>query len=246
VVFLAAGATVLAKKAGMGASTEAFLGVAAFLVIIPLIGYATWMLLRISLAFPASVVEQTGAWAAARRSFALSQGTKGRIFLLFLLVAALGWLLSMGITIPLTILLALIPGISNPQNSRALGVAMLLIIYAASFAVQSLVKPVYGIALVLFYYDQRIRKEGFDIEWMMLQAGMVAEAKPVPEAAPWLPALSDKAHSGEPSSIQPEQQVRHEGYDIERMMDAAGLNAPQTTPSGEGSAPPAEAVEGQA
>jgi hypothetical protein len=33
-------------------------------------------------------------------------------------------------------------------------------------------RPVYGIALVLFYYDQRIRKEGYDIEWMMEQAGL--------------------------------------------------------------------------
>jgi hypothetical protein len=28
------------------------------------------------------------------------------------------------------------------------------------------------IASVLFYYDQRIRKEGFDIEWMMQRAGL--------------------------------------------------------------------------
>jgi hypothetical protein len=31
---------------------------------------------------------------------------------------------------------------------------------------------------VLFYYDQRIRKEGFDIEWMMQQAGLT-EPHPV-------------------------------------------------------------------
>jgi hypothetical protein len=30
----------------------------------------------------------------------------------------------------------------------------------------------------LFYFDQRIRKEGFDIEWMMLQAGMLQAATP--------------------------------------------------------------------
>jgi hypothetical protein len=38
---------------------------------------------------------------------------------------------------------------------------------------------------VLFYYDQRIRKEGFDIEWMMEQAGLakVAPAARAPESA---------------------------------------------------------------
>jgi len=43
-----------------------------------------------------------------------------------------------------------------------------------------------------------------------------------------------------------DQRIRHEGYDIERMMDSAGLNAPATPPSGEAQSAPAGAVEGQA
>jgi len=43
-----------------------------------------------------------------------------------------------------------------------------------------------------------------------------------------------------------DQRIRKEGYDIERMMDAAGLNAPATLPSTEGPAPPAEPEEAQA
>jgi hypothetical protein len=43
-----------------------------------------------------------------------------------------------------------------------------------------------------------------------------------------------------------DQRIRHEGYDIERMMDAAGLNAPPTPPSGEAPPAPAEPVEDQA
>jgi hypothetical protein len=47
------------------------------------------------------------------------------------------------------------------------------ILYAVvSIGAQIVLQPVSWIALVLFYYDQRIRKEGFDIEWMMEQAGM--------------------------------------------------------------------------
>ncbi len=201
-LLLGAGAAALAKMAGMGdLAGGALFGLTAFLAFAGLAGYVVWMLLRISLAFPACVVEQMGAWRAVKRSFSLSNGTKGRIFLLYLLVAALGWLLSMGVTIPLTILIALIPGMNNPQHAQAAGVAMLLILYGAGFAVQSLIKPVYGIALVLFYYDQRIRIEGFDIEWMMQQAGMVPESKPqqpaAPEAAPWLPAVPRKAQAVE-------------------------------------------------
>ena len=39
-----------------------------------------------------------------------------------------------------------------------------------SFALYSVIGPVYGIAITLFYYDERIRKEGFDIELMMERA----------------------------------------------------------------------------
>ncbi len=42
-----------------------------------------------------------------------------------------------------------------------------------------------------------------------------------------------------------DQRIRHEGYDIERMMDAAGLNAPATSTSEGAPAAPAEATEGQ-
>jgi hypothetical protein len=36
--------------------------------------------------------------------------------------------------------------------------------------------PLFPIAITLIYYDQRIRLEGFDIEWMMDLAGMSAPA----------------------------------------------------------------------
>lgn len=42
-----------------------------------------------------------------------------------------------------------------------------------------------------------------------------------------------------------DQRIRLEGYDIERMMEAAGLNAPATLPSQEAPAPSTVAVEDQ-
>jgi hypothetical protein len=41
-------------------------------------------------------------------------------------------------------------------------------------AVATLLGPIFPIALTLFYYDQRIRREGYDIERMMDVAGMSA------------------------------------------------------------------------
>jgi hypothetical protein len=40
-----------------------------------------------------------------------------------------------------------------------------------SFLERSFVMPIYAIALLLFYNDQRTRQEGYDIELLMVQAG---------------------------------------------------------------------------
>jgi hypothetical protein len=53
------------------------------------------------------------------------------------------------------------------------------------FFTNSFIGPMYATGLTLFYYDQRIRKEGFDIEWMMQAAGMTVPALAAePAAAP--------------------------------------------------------------
>jgi len=201
-VAIAAGVGILAQKAGMGGSTnDALFGLAVVVAVVALLGYFFWMLLRLSLVFPACVIERIGAWAAVKRSSSLSKGTKGRIFLLYLLAAALTSLLSMGITIPLAIIAALIPAFSGAQHAQAAGIAMVFIIYGGSFAVQALTRPVYGIALTLFYYDQRIRQEGFDIEWLMQRAGMVAQPPPEPQAEPWLAAIPLRPQQTQPEPL---------------------------------------------
>jgi len=172
------GLIAMANKAGFDAA-RVFVSVVMSLVLIGLAGSALWMLLRLSLVFPASVVEQLGAWTSVKRSSALSKGTRGSIFLLFVLGSALGWLLALGFLVPVGILLALVPGANNPQHEQTMGTILVFAWYGLWFGVQALTKPVYGIALTLFYFNQRIRKEGFDIEWMMLQAGMM----PSPEMA---------------------------------------------------------------
>jgi hypothetical protein len=171
---LLAGSAVLARKAGMGAAGSTMVGLLTFLVFAALGGFALWMLLELSLAFPACVVEQIRPWPAIKRSFSLTKGTMGRIFLLYLLGGILNWLISISVTIPMTIVMALLPGANNPQHAQTAAMILLFVVYGSAFAVQSLTKPVYGIALILFYYDQRIRQEGFDIEWMMQRAGLVS------------------------------------------------------------------------
>ena len=156
------------------------------LLLIAIIGVVVvWVLLRLCLAFPASVIEQTTAWNGLKRASFLSNGTRGRIFVLYLLGLFLNQILAWAVTIPAVIVIALLPGLQGQAHAQTLGIIMMFVAYGAGFAVRALTKPIYGIALTLFYFDQRIRKEGFDIEWMMQRAGMV------PAVAPSEPTSAD-------------------------------------------------------
>ncbi|HKD61450.1 MAG TPA: hypothetical protein VKB47_13395 [Terracidiphilus sp.] len=176
------GMTMSRLISGPAGADSPLLGGLAFLLILALAVFAGWMLLRLCLAFPACVVEQTTAWKALKRGVLLSRGTKGRIFVLYLLGIVLNQVLVMGVTIPAIIVLALVPGLQGPAHAQTAGMVMLFVTWGAYFAVRALTKPIYGIAITLFYFDQRIRKEGFDIEWMMQQAGWLTV--PTPAAAP--------------------------------------------------------------
>lgn len=162
----------MARIGGAEDTVAAFAGFGIVALALVLFGIAFWLLLRLSLAFPAAVVEEMGPWRAIKRANALSLGTRGRIFLLFLLGAALGWILSLGAFVPMAIIIALIPASNAPQNSELVSRILAFSWYGFSFAVQAVIRPIYGIALTLFYFDQRMRTEGFDIEWQMRQAGL--------------------------------------------------------------------------
>ncbi len=178
----------LAKQSGGTGAGVVFS--ALLLLVLAVLGiYALWMLLRLCLAFPACVVEGLGAWAALKRSVFLSKDTRGRILVLYLLGAVLGWMLSMLLTVPVLIVVSLIPGMTSPQHTQTMGMIILFTFYGSSFAVQALTKPVYAIAMLVFYYDQRIRKEAFDIEWMMRQAGMVDPPAPEIKPEPSMPVV---------------------------------------------------------
>ena len=120
--------------------------------------YGVIAYLRNSLAVSASVFEGLGVRSAMRRSKGLSAGRKGSIFLLMVLLYVLN-LVATGLQMPFALLL-----MSSEGGRRFLGQGMSL---ALGFVSSSLIGPVGAIALCLFYIDQRVRKEGFDIEALM-------------------------------------------------------------------------------
>jgi MFS family permease len=180
-IAILAGLAALAK--GGSAAPLAFL---IFLVFAATVVVVVERAICYSLAFPVCVAEDRSAWKSLRRAAELSKGARWRIFVMFLLILALTMVASIVVAIPFLIVVTVVTAVGHgTQYASAFLIIAGVIRFLADFALQILITPVSVMALVVFYYDQRIRKEGFDIERMMQAAGLTkfeipAEVAPVP------------------------------------------------------------------
>jgi len=202
----------VAFQAGSGDPyAVALIGIAsigALLLSIPAVVYAIWMAIRYSLAIPASVVEDLEARPAIRRSIALTEGSRGRIFLLGLLIAVI----QIGLVV-VTQIVFIVMAFNELKHHGQLPVWVQIVQQFVAFLTNTFIGPMYATGFTLFYYDQRIRKEGFDIEWMMQAAGMTVPAPPAALDAP-----------------QPEQAAQAEQFALAANADADGLPEPTAPP----------------
>jgi hypothetical protein len=182
-----------AQQASMSNPQTGLIVVVAFLVfillLVPVGVYTTLMGLRYSLAVPASVVEDMKARTAIRRSIDLAKGSWGRIFLLVLLIGAIK-----SVLVVITQSFVFIAAFKHPGQLPGPGIQALS--QVIGFFTNTFLGPIYAMGVTLFYYDQRVRKEGYDIEWMMQAAGLtppersteppaVVAAEPIADE-PWL------------------------------------------------------------
>ena len=142
------------------------IGLGLILFIIP----GIIMMRRYSLAIPATVLERLKTKDALKRSKFLSEGAGGRVLLVYFLLFALMW----GISVGFAWLLGMAIG---PQALRT-NIAARIVQQFAGVVIGAAVGPVMTIAFALLYYDQRVRKEAFDLEHMMsaLQVSPTASA----------------------------------------------------------------------
>lgn len=160
-------------RAENGTVIDVGTGILAILVVLAVLVYIIWRVLEYSMAMAVCIVEDKSAFASLSRSAKLSAGTRGRIFVMGLLVWAISIVLSMLTYIPMLIVVGATGAISgNAQYAAVIAVIAEVLQVIFNFALQTLVIPVYMTALVLFYYDQRVRTEGYDIELLMQQAGL--------------------------------------------------------------------------
>ena len=116
-----------------------------------------------SLAVPVKVLEDKGVTDAMSRSSDLTKGDRGRIFVIWLLFIVL----SVGISLLIQWPVELAAGATSRAAMARAGAGWQVASLAAAFISQCLVGPLATIAFSLVYYDERVRKEAFDLQLMM-------------------------------------------------------------------------------
>jgi hypothetical protein len=141
----------------------------AFAVFVGAIFAALFFYSKLALAIPACILEQLPVGVALRRSWYLTKGSVGRIMLVNLLTWVLSAVLGLALTVPGQIL-----AVTLPSKALLLG---LVLQHLGGFVAGVVAGPIATTAIALIYYDQRVRKEAFDLQHMMEAMGQQAQAQ---------------------------------------------------------------------
>jgi len=128
---------------------------------------------RYALAIQACVVEGLGPRASLKRSVFLSKGSRWRVVAIYLVFVLLSLILGGGLG-------ALAGGVGALLHNK---IAAAVLIYLAGFIAGSLTGPLATIGLSLLYYDERVRKEAFDLQLMLSSLEAPAAPMAVPAQA---------------------------------------------------------------
>jgi uncharacterized membrane protein len=163
---------------GLGAGRHSAPGPAAA-VVAGLVGFATVALVfvgfvaiyvRYALAIQACIVENLGPRASLKRSIFLSKGSRWRVVVIYLIFFLLAIILGFGLG-------GIAGGAGSLVHNR---IVAAILIYLASFITGSITGPLATIGLSLLYYDERVRKEAFDLQLMMSSLDAPGLPSPVP------------------------------------------------------------------
>jgi len=133
---------------------------------------ALMFLSKLSLAVPACLLEKQPVGGALRRSWNLTKNSVWRLILIYILTWILSLVLSLALIMPGQLYASAIgdKGLVIGEILQNIGV----------FIAGVVANPIATIAVALIYYDQRVRKEAFDLQLLMEAVG---EQPPVPSAA---------------------------------------------------------------
>jgi uncharacterized membrane protein len=145
-------------------------GIAGFGAVILVFVAFIAIYVRYALAIQAWAVENLGPRASLKRSIFLSKGSRWRVVVIYLIFFLLAAILGIGLN---TIAVAA----GTMLHNR---IAAAVLVYLAGFIAGALTGPLATIGLSLLYYDERVRKEAFDLQLMMSSL----DAPGLPSAAP--------------------------------------------------------------
>ncbi len=145
----------------IGMSMLVGLGVGAGLI--ALIVPGVLLALMWSLAVPVKILENRGATDAMSRSSDLTKGDRGRIFVIWLLFIVM----SIGLSFLLQWPIELAAGVASRGALQRVAPGWQVASLVGQFVSECLVGPLGTIAFSLVYYDERVRKEAFDLQLMM-------------------------------------------------------------------------------
>lgn len=127
---------------------------------------------RVLVCVPATLLENIGPRSSLERSFALTKGNVGRAFAIYVLYFVLKYAAAGLLAWPFAF------GIISSQKDPAMFRMWLSLTQVGSFIAGVLVGPVLTIAAAVYYYDLRVRKEAFDLQFMMNPTGPIAPGTP--------------------------------------------------------------------
>ena len=120
-----------------------------------------WVMVRTALSVPVAVVENLRIMPAILRSFQLTEGSWVRVLLVYALELALSYAAVAIFAYPFGIA-------ASAVGVETLTGTLLEVLSVAGAAIAGAsVGSIGAIALALIYYDERVRKEGLDLQWMM-------------------------------------------------------------------------------
>jgi uncharacterized membrane protein len=146
-------------------------GIRVFIGLILLIIPGIVLALKYALATPVAVLEDRTVSESLPRSADLTAGHRGRIFLVYLLFFVLTMCVTMVWTVPVQLLL-------GPVTGGRASILAQIVAQLSGFVTNVVISPVVTIALTLVYYDERVRKEAFDLEHMMRQLDALRPGRP--------------------------------------------------------------------
>jgi Membrane domain of glycerophosphoryl diester phosphodiesterase len=120
------------------------------------------VVVRLSLAVPATVLERCGPGACLRRSWNLTRGSFWRLLGILLLTGLVIGLASAILRIPFLIVSGVVGGAGLGTGASA-SVASVIVSGIGTIVAGAIVAPIVSGVVVLLYLDMRMRKEGLDL-----------------------------------------------------------------------------------